>query len=325
MSREQERVRRRLEQNPIVECNRIQRKYYPELFSKFAKVKDPRNQSYIDYSTKTMLGTLYYKCIGGISSMQEMTRKFNDDKIVENLYAFLGDTKKDYLPHGVTVNEFLERVSPEELEEIQKDLAYTMIRRKTFDDARVLKKWQIIIDGTELDEGYQTKNDFYLSRCYNRGESNEFTKYHRSVLEAKLYLGHDLVCSIASETIQNSEEYISQSDDRVKQDCESKAFVRLAEKIKKRFPRLPVIITADGLYVTQRVLQICKDYGWDYIIRYKEGCAASIEQEYRALPEKENAGDGIEYQNQIPFGAFDVNLIYYKEKKSAGRQGREGN
>ena len=83
MSREQERVRRRLEQNPIVECNRIQRKYYPELFSKFAKVKDPRNQSYIDYSTKTMLGTLYYKCIGGISSMQEMTRKFNDDKIVE--------------------------------------------------------------------------------------------------------------------------------------------------------------------------------------------------------------------------------------------------
>ena len=30
-----------------------------------------------------------------------------------------------------------------------------------------------------------------LSRCYNRGESNEFTKYHRSVLEAKLYLGHE--------------------------------------------------------------------------------------------------------------------------------------
>lgn len=57
-------------------------------------------------------------------------------------------------------NEFLERVSPEELEEIQKDLAYTMIRRKTFDDARVLKKWQIIIDGTELDEGYQNQIPF---------------------------------------------------------------------------------------------------------------------------------------------------------------------
>lgn len=106
-----------------------------------------------------------------------------------------------------------------------------MIRRKTFDDARVLKKWQIIIDATELDEGYQKKNDYYLNRCYNRGESNECTKYHRSVLEAKLYLGHHLLCSIATETIQNSVEYISQSEDKVKQDRESKAFIRLAEKM----------------------------------------------------------------------------------------------
>lgn len=88
MSREQERIRKKLKQNPIVECNWIQRKFYPTLFSKFSRVKDPRNQSYIDYSVKTMLGTLYYKCIGGISSMQEMNRRFNDDKVVENLYFF---------------------------------------------------------------------------------------------------------------------------------------------------------------------------------------------------------------------------------------------
>ena len=47
-------------------------------FKNFSEVNDPRNQSYIDYSVKTMLATLYYKCIGGISSMQEMTRQFND-------------------------------------------------------------------------------------------------------------------------------------------------------------------------------------------------------------------------------------------------------
>ena len=64
MSREQERIKKKLEENPIVECNRIQNKYYPNLFSRFADVNDPRNQSYIDYSIKTMLGTLYYKCIG---------------------------------------------------------------------------------------------------------------------------------------------------------------------------------------------------------------------------------------------------------------------
>ena len=37
----------------------------------------------------------------------------------------------------------------------------------------------------------------------------------------------------------------------------------------------------------KKVLQICKDYHWDYIIRYKEGCAPSIAREYRALQKKE--------------------------------------
>lgn len=101
MSREQERIRKKLEKNPVAECNKIQKRFYPGLFSKFAGVKDPRHQSYIDYSAKTMLGSLYYKCIGGLSSMQEMTRKFNDEKLVENLYTFLGEYEQEYLPHGV--------------------------------------------------------------------------------------------------------------------------------------------------------------------------------------------------------------------------------
>ena len=322
MSRQEERARKKLEKNPVVECNKIQKKFYPELFQRFAQVNDPRNQSYIEYSAKVMLGTLYYKSIGEIQSMQEMTRKFNDEKTVENLYSFIGDPRKEYLPHGVTENEFLERLDPENLENIQKEIAYTMIRRKTFEDARVLKKWQVIIDATELDEGYRKKNDFYLGRCYNRGEAEEFMKYHRSVLEAKLYLGNNLLCSIASEPIENSEEYIHQSEEKVKQDCESKAFVRLAEKIRKRFPRLPIILTADGLYVSQKVIQICKDYGWDYIIRYKEGCAPSIAKEYEALPEKEKVGSETEYQNQILFQNTEVNLIYYREKK-IGADGKE--
>ncbi len=315
MSREQERIKKKLEQNPIVECNKIQKRFYPELFTRFEEVNDPRHQSYIEYSIKTMLGTLYYKCIGGISSMREMTSKFNEETVVKNLYSFIGDEEQIYMPHGVTINELLEKLEPTELENIQKDLVYTMIRRKTFDSAKVLKKWQVIVDATELDEGYKKKNEGYLSRCYNKGETTELTKYHRSILEAKIYFGNNLVCSIASEPIENSEEYINQSEEAIKQDCESKAFVRLAAKIKKRFPRLPIVITADGLYVTKRVLQICKDYKWDYIIRYKEGSASSIAKEYRALPEKEKVGTNIEYQNNIMFQELDVNLIYLKEKK----------
>ena len=72
MNREQERIRKNLEKNPVAECNKIQKK----------------------------------------------SRKFNDEQIVENLYSFLGERKKEFLPHGVTENEFLEKLDSEELETI---------------------------------------------------------------------------------------------------------------------------------------------------------------------------------------------------------------
>ena len=316
MGRERDRIAKRIEKNPIEECNKIQKKFYPELFTKFGQVRDPRHSSYIDYSSRDILGMVYYKGIAGISSMQGMTREFNDEKVVENLYGFIGSGAKDYLPHGVTANEFLERLEPGELEEIQSDTVYRMIRRKSFDGAKVEGRWLVLVDGCELDEGYIKKNENYLSRCYNRGKENEFTKYHRSVLEAKIYLGNGLVCSMATEFIENSAEYTEKklSEEEIKQDCERKAFVRLSEKMKKRFPRLPICIVADGLYVSEKVLQICEDNNWEYIIGYKEGCAPTIEEEYQAIPEKDKKGNA-EYINGVIFKDREVNVLKYRETR----------
>ena len=305
-----------MEKNPVAECNKIQKRFYPELFMKFGQVIDPRHSSYIDYSSKVMLGTVYYKGIAGISSMQGMTRAFNDEAVAGNLYRFMGDEAKEYLPHGVTINEFLERLDPLELEKIQANIVYRMIRRKTFDEAKVLGRWLVLVDGSELDEGNRQKNENYLSRSYNKGTENEFTKYHRSVLEAKIYFGNNLVCSMATETIENTAEYNAKrlSEEEIKQDCESKAFVRLAAKLKEQFPRLPICIVADGLYVSEKVMKICEEYGWDYIIRYKEGCAPSIEEEYKAIPEKNEAGKA-EYINGIIYRDMEVNVLKYRETK----------
>lgn len=316
MNREQARIAKRLEKNPIAECNRIQQKFYPELFQRFEQTKDNRHQSYIRYKNQIMLGTLYYKGIAGISSMQQMTREFNDDGVVKNLFHFLGGKEKEYLPHHETVNEYLEKLDPEDLEGIQADIVRKMIRRKSFDQAKVHGKWLVIVDGTELDEGFTKKNQNYLERTYHSGTEKEFTKYHRSVLEAKIYFGNNLIASIATETIENSEEYQNKkyTEEAIKQDCESKAFIRIAGKIKKRFPRLPICIAADGLYVNEKVMNLCKKYSWDYLIRYKEGCAKSIEEEYQAIPEKNRAGKA-EYINGIIYKEGTVNVLRYEETK----------
>ena len=55
MGRKEQRIKNKLEKNPIKECLSIQKKFCPRLFSRFDKVTDPRNLSYIDYSNRIML------------------------------------------------------------------------------------------------------------------------------------------------------------------------------------------------------------------------------------------------------------------------------
>lgn len=63
MGRKEERMKKKLEKNPVQECNKIQKQFYPQLFQKFAETWDPRHPSYIIYDNKVMLGTMYYKGI----------------------------------------------------------------------------------------------------------------------------------------------------------------------------------------------------------------------------------------------------------------------
>lgn len=59
-----------------------------------------------------MLGTLFYNRLTGIVSIQEMTYEFNREDVARNLYRFMRKREKEYLLHGVTVNEYLERLAP---------------------------------------------------------------------------------------------------------------------------------------------------------------------------------------------------------------------
>ena len=165
-----------------------------------------------------------------------------------------------------------------------------LIRKRCFEDARYKKKWLVIVDGTQLYCGRRKLNEHCLERCSNKGTDKENTLYHRDVLEAKIYFGEKLVASIGSEFIENNGEDRKRQEgmnaEEIKQDCETKAFFRLAERIKKRFPRLPILLLADSLYASKQVMELCREYKWEFLIRYKKGSIPSIAEEYEKIPEK---------------------------------------
>lgn len=223
MGRAEIRAARFLEKNPIEACNEVQRKFCPELFNRFGRIIDPRHQSYIIYTGKTMLGQMYYKGIAGITSMQDMTDRFNNPQIVENLASYIGVDLDEYLPHYVTENDYLKQLPPDELQNAIHEMVYELIRRKSFYDARFMGKWIIIVDGTQLYSGDKKINDKCLERHYNKGTEQETVNYHIDVLEAKIYFGSELVCSICSEFIENNgedaERQKEMSEEQRKQDC----------------------------------------------------------------------------------------------------------
>lgn len=102
-----------------------------------------------------------------------------------------------------------------------------------------------------------------------------------------------------------------------KQDCELKAAYRLLDKIKIRFPRLPIIIGGVALYLGRPFLELCNKHHFEYIIRYKETDAPSIK---RNLDEIKIINGNYEYQNEVIFGEltnkdfYTLNVISFDEQ-----------
>ena len=280
MGRVERRELKRKLKKEIAEFLKIQNHYFPELIEDIKKVMDGRNQSYITYEIEVILYMMILKNVCSIVSMQEMNEVFNEDECVKNIYKILGLEEQDWLPHYVTVNECLSKLNPEELEKIRKRMIYGLIRKKSFDGAKFLGQyWLIIVDATQLFCFKERHCQYCLTKTVNKGTKEEKTYYYHQVLEAKIILGDDLVISIATEFIENPKE------NPTKQDCELNSFKRLAVSLKKMFPRLPICLLGDSLYACGPVFEICKKNKWEFMIRYKDGSIPTLAEEYEEIKE----------------------------------------
>lgn len=278
MTRAEKRAIKNQIRNAIKEFLKIQAHYFPDLIEDIKKVMDERNQSYVTYEIEVIIFVMILKNICSIESMQEMNESFNEDTCVKNIYRVLGLEEKDYLPHYVTINECLSKLDNKELEKIRKKMIYGIIRKRSFEYGKFLgEKWLVIVDATQLFSFRERHCEHCLTKTLHKGTPEEKTIYYHQVLEAKLVLGDDMIISLATEFIENPKENAS------KQDCELTSFKRLAETLKKQYPRLPICLLADSLYANNTVFQICRKNKWDYLIRYKEGSIPSIMEEYREI------------------------------------------
>jgi hypothetical protein len=310
--------------------------YFPSLITQLRKVEDPRDNSYTKFDIDVLLLERILAAIFSMDSMRSLTFNFNDETAINNIAEILKQDELTELPCQDTINNCFKKLNPSELEKIIQSMISALTRRNTFNDSRVRGKyWQILIDGTNL----CSFNHRHCDKCLFRRHKNKkgevtHIEYYHCVLEAKLVLHENLVFSICTEFIDNengipsedklfSVDYDEPSKEKMKQDCELKAFYRLSAKLKVMFPRLPICITADALYPCKQVFEICRENNWHYVLRFKDGCIPTLYNSYIQLKNSpamqsfsvisgKNKLD-YSYINKLEYGDYIINICECKD------------
>ncbi len=309
MNRKEKR-NKKSELNILNDLVTVTNQYFPELINKFNGLTDLRNQSYVKYQMKVIFIVRLMGLMCEMKSMQGMTRELNTEECIQNI-ANICRLELEEIPHCDTINDVFEKVKVEEIEKIRKYMITKLIRGKIIEKYKIRDRYyHVIVDGTGLATSRRKYNENCLIKNKTDKNGNEYQEYSTYVLEAKLVAG-EMVFSIGSEFVENINE------NETKQDCEIKAFKRLAEKLKKEYPKLKILLSGDALYACKPVLDICKENGWKYIIRFKEGAIPSLYNEFETVVAKGNESTikDYEYVTGLDYQEEKVNIIKYTDKK----------
>lgn len=242
---------------------------------------DSRNQEAITYERRFLAwwGIALYLLQLGSRRQLDFDLDANDTCVLSNLNR-LADTKNDTRPVHDTLDYFLEHSRPEAWADLRTQMVRRLVRMKALDAARLLGKLVVIVDGTGL-LCWQRR---HCEQCLVQ-RREQTTLYMHKVLEAKIVGPAGMVLSVGSEFIENADAEATRGKDAdtVKQDCELKAFSRLAPQLKQDFPQLSMVLAGDSLFACGRVLQLAKDNDWSYVLTFKEGHMPAVWTEFQRL------------------------------------------
>ncbi len=197
----------------------------------------------------------------------------------------LAKCQQDSLPVHKTLAHFLGHVGAPALAQLRDQCVRQLIRNKVLDRFRFDGEWVLSTDGT----GYLSFKERHCPHCLEHSNGSGLYYLH-PVLEAKIVHPCGLALSVGTQFIENPvPEKPAASPAKltdyqaVKQDCELKAFLRLAPELKKAFPQTPFCLAADSLMACGPVLTVCQDNGWSFVLTFKPGRTPALWADFQGL------------------------------------------
>lgn len=297
----------RLSRNEVVaETIRVFRTNLPVLLKRLSKIKDSRNPKKIKHKLTSLMIYGILTFVFQMSSCREANREMTRPMFWQNMTFFFPELES--LPHHDTLKRLLSDIDVNQIENLHVALIRQMIRKKKFTRYLIDNCYPIAIDGT----GKFKRNWLWDEECLERSvKKNDGiqSQYHVYVLEANLAFQNGMTIPLMSEILS----YTQGDTGNDKQDCETKAFYRLAARLKKAFPALKIMLLFDGLYATGPVAETCRQNKWQFMIVLKEGSLPSVMTEFNslcALEEKNRYTQKWGNRNQIFRWANDIDYRF---------------
>jgi hypothetical protein len=249
---------------------------------------DTRFQPLVTYHRRFLLwyGLLLFLCKLGSRRQLDFQLRDPELRVLDNLQAISG-CPQDGLPVNKTLSHFLGHVGSAALAGLRTRCVQRLVRNKVLDGTRLLGRLVFAVDGT----GLLCFPQPHCPHCLVHRHGTAVYYLH-PVLEAKLVDVRGLALSIGSQFIENPLERTRPTPpdlatlteyEKVKQDCELRAFARLAPQLKAAFPQLRLCASGDSLYACGPVLRICQQHHWSFVLTFKPGRTPALWQDFEGL------------------------------------------
>ena len=263
---------------------KVYRAMLPVLLKRLSKIPDPRNPQKIKHKLTVLMiyGILCFAF--QMSSRREASREMTRPVFEANLRRLFPELEE--LPHHDTLARLLSRIEVQEIEQAHLDMIRQLIRGKKFGRYLIGGCYPMAIDGTQK----FTRAECWDEACLERkirskkdGDKDQEPEkqYYVYVLEANLAFQNGMVIPLLSEVLG----YREGEDQSTKQDCELKAFQRLAQRLKQCFSHLPILVLLDGLYPNGPIMELCRQHHWDFMIVLQDGSLSLVWEEIQGLKE----------------------------------------
>lgn len=241
--------------------------FFPDFNDHLSKIEDSRRSDRIVYSKEFFVWLGLSMFLSQCGSRNQLENERRSTIFLQNLLSLTG-TDEEQTSTTQAMNDFMESMDPTNtLELLPGEMTKSLIRARVLDKYRNSNgEFMVAVDGVHL----HTKKGRHPNAVYKKINGETYSFYY--ALEAKIVGADGIGLSLATVFIENEEDY-------VKQDCELKAFYRLAKILKERFPRLRICLLLDGLYPNENVLKICEENYWSYFISLQDGNLPLVHKE----------------------------------------------